>query len=44
MSMSKIQFKTRIKKLINQLLFSDLKLLQNTHSIVRDIKYQQFII
>ena len=42
MSMSKIQFKTHIKKLLNQQILSDLKVLQNTHSKVRDIKYPHF--
>ena len=42
MSMSKIQFKTHIKKLLNQLICIDLKFLQNRQSKVRDIKYPQF--
>ena len=42
MYMSKIQFKTHIKKQLNQIIFSDLKMLQNSHSKVRDIIYPQF--
>ena len=42
MYMSKIQFKTHIKKLLSQQILSDLKVLQNTYSKVRDIKYPHF--
>ena len=41
-SMSKSQFKTHIKKKLNQAVFNSLKVLQNTHSKVRDIKYSEF--
>ena len=41
-SLSKLQLKTHIRKKIGQLVFNDLKLKQDTHSKIRDIKYSQF--
>ena len=41
-SMNKTQFKMHIRKKLNQSIFNSLKVLQDTHSKVRDIKYKQF--
>ena len=41
-SMNKSQFKIHIKKKLNQAVFNSLKVLQNTHSKVRDVKYFKF--
>ena len=41
-SVNKRKFKMYINKILNQAVFNSLKVLQNTHSKVIDIKYQQF--